>query len=586
VAKRISNQDAKEMLLAAGLKPLEEYKGSKVRIKCLHIRCGNICYPMLEKVKIGQIGCKPCRYEKVSKSLRLSERDARNVMIQAGYKPLEPYTNALTKWKCKHIPCGTIVYPLLNQIQQGSGGCSSCGHVTTGLKRRNSADAVADVLKAKQFILIGKYLGADKKLRVRCEVCGNEIDAIFAVISRDTGRGCKPCAVNESRLRYRMDLQEVRSRLDSSNMKLLGEYVNSNTPVACKCLKCGVVRNIRISVLLKGSGCRPCALAAAGKKRRTSEFTALEAMRKIGKVEPLEPYQNQNARWKSRCLTCGSIVYPRLGSITGRKGLGCEDCANKLRGIGKRVPQAKAFALFIRNDLIPLPDQNYVDAESRIDCIHSCGKKVNTSYRLVRANMSKKMGSCRPCGAIKSQDKQRFHISVMDKIYKSRNLTLVDRNYRGAQYKHQTLCNVCGHNWESIPSRISLGTGCPNCAKGGIKTNLPGYVYLISHSGLNAHKVGIANSAKTKLADRLYHHGKQGWVLVKRWDFKDSSKIQTIEKQVLKILRKEMDIPPYLAKDDMPFGGWTETLSADAISVTSLSKLIEIEIAASVSVGR
>ena len=92
--------------------------------------------------------------------------------------------------------------------------------------------------------------------------------------------------------------------------------------------------------------------------------------------------------------------------------------------------------------------------------------------------------------------------------------------------------------------------------------------------------MGIANLAKTKLADRLYHHGKRGWVLVKRWDFKDSSKIQIIEKQVFKVLRKEMNIPPYLAKDDMPFGGWTETLSADAISVTNLSKLIEIEIAA------
>lgn len=580
MAKRISNQEARDLLLAAGLKPLEEYKGSKVRIKCLHIECGNICYPMLEKVKIGQIGCKTCRYEKVSKSLRLSERDARKIMTQAGYKPLEPYTNALTKWKCRHNSCGTVVYPLLNQIQQGGGGCSSCGHITTGLKRRNSLDTVTEVLKSKQFTLIGKYVGAEKKLRVRCEICGNEIDAIFSVISRDTGRGCKPCAVNERRLRYRMDLQEVQSRLKSSNMKLVGEYKNSNTPVACKCLQCGVVRNIRISVLLKSSGCRPCALAKAGVRRRTSEFTALETMRTIGKVEPLEPYQNQNARWKSRCLTCGSIVYPRLGSITGRKGLGCEDCANKLRGIGKRVPQAKAFALFIQNDLIPLPDQNYVDAESRIVCIHSCGKKVTTSYRLVRVNISKKMGSCRACGAIKSANKQRFDISVIDKIYKSRGLTLVDRNYRGVQYKHQTLCDVCGHQWESTPSHISLGSGCPNCAKGGIKPKLPGYVYLITHSELNAHKVGIANTAKTKLADRLYHHSRQGWILVKKWDFIESHNIQTIEKQVFRILRKEMDIPPYLAKDDMPFGGWTETLSADAISITSLSKLIEIEIAA------
>jgi hypothetical protein len=33
----------------------------------------------------------------------------------------------------------------------------------------------------------------------------------------------------------------------------------------------------------------------------------------------------------------------------------------------------------------------------------------------------------------------------------------------------------------------------------------------------------------------------------------------------------------------MPFGGWTETLSADSISVTNLSKLIELEIAAAIS---
>lgn len=583
MAKKISNQEAKRILVAAGLEPLEEYVGSKIRIKCIHKVCGNVCYPMLEKVKIGQIGCKLCRYKMVSQKLKFSEVEANKIMKAAGYIPLEPYTNALTKWKCKHIQCGSVVYPLLNQIQQGGGGCSSCGHIATGLKRRNSKSAVLEVLKANQFTLISEYHGAEKKMRVRCEVCGNEIEAIYSVISRKGGRGCKPCAINESRIRYRMDLEEVRSRLKASNMKLLGEYKNSTTPVACKCLKCGVVRSIRISVLLKGSGCRPCALDKAGKKRRTSEFIALEVMRKIGKVEPIEPYQNQNAKWKSRCLTCGSIVYPRLGSITGRKGLGCEHCANKLRGIGKRVPQSKAYALFVQYDLIPLPDQNYVDAESRIVCVHACGKKVTTSYRLVRANETKKMGSCRHCGAIKSANKQRFDISIIDKVYKSRGLTLLDRNYRGVQYKHQTLCNVCEHRWESTPSHISLGSGCPNCAKGGIKTNLPGYIYLISHSEMNAHKIGIANTAKTKLADRLYHHGKQGWVLVKKWDFYESSEIQKIEKQVFKILRKEMDIPPYLAKDDMPFGGWTETLSADAISVTSLSRIIELEIAATTS---
>jgi len=95
---------------------------------------------------------------------------------------------------------------------------------------------------------------------------------------------------------------------------------------------------------------------------------------------------------------------------------------------------------------------------------------------------------------------------------------------------------------------------------------------------MNATKVGIANISKTKLADRFYHHQKQGWELIARWDFKLGKDAQEIEKEILRILRKEMKIPPYLAKEDMPFGGWTETLSADAISLTKLRKIIELEI--------
>ena len=95
---------------------------------------------------------------------------------------------------------------------------------------------------------------------------------------------------------------------------------------------------------------------------------------------------------------------------------------------------------------------------------------------------------------------------------------------------------------------------------------------------MGAHKVGIANIAKTPLADRFYHHKKQGWILVRRWDSTSGADIQSLEKEILRILRKDMSIPPYLAKDDMPFGGWTETLSAEAISVTKLRDLVEKKI--------
>ncbi len=146
------------------------------------------------------------------------------------------------------------------------------------------------------------------------------------------------------------------------------------------------------------------------------------------------------------------------------------------------------------------------------------------------------------------------------------------------RYKHLTICQVCGWKWNTLPSKIALGHGCPVCAKSSYKPNVAGYLYLISHVNMNATKIGIANISKTKLADRFYHHQKQGWNLVARWDFNIGKDAKKIEKEILRILRKEMRIPPYLSKEDMPFGGWTETLSADAISLPKLRKLIESEI--------
>jgi hypothetical protein len=141
------------------------------------------------------------------------------------------------------------------------------------------------------------------------------------------------------------------------------------------------------------------------------------------------------------------------------------------------------------------------------------------------------------------------------------------------------MCVKCEYKWSSKPVHISLGSGCPNCAKGGIKPNIPGYIYLISHSELNAYKVGIANSAKAKLNDRLYHHNLRGWSLIRRWDFEESKIIQLVEKNVFHEIRKEMQIPPYLSKLEMPVGGWTETICSDAISASEIASLIDTQIA-------
>jgi hypothetical protein len=578
MAKRTTPEEAAQILLKHGLKPLVPYVNSKSRWKSIHLECGTTCYPMLEKVKLGQIGCPECRYKKVAKSLRLSDEKAREMMLNAGYEPLVPYVNALTKWKSIHLVCGKTVYPHLNTIQQGGGGCKECGSTAAGLAMRNSLDKVNATLEKKDFVLLGNYRDSHTRIRLKCNVCEDVFWGIYTVISREKGRGCKNCALIASAKRYQLKPEILLQRLKKVNLELVGDYKNSRTTLQCRCLKCKKVFGIYPASLIDGGGCPECNRASAGLLRRNEESSSVEIMKKIGMVEPLEPYSGAGKRWKSQCLNCAQIVYPTLAGVKGRKQGGCKYCADKKRGEARRIPQEKAYALFLKNGFIPLAEQKYISAESSVRCIHTCGSTVSISYRSLSRNIALGSGSCRPCGSKKYADSARFNIEQIDKIYMKQKLKLAKREYLGMRYRHETICLVCGWKWETLPSRVALGHGCPACAKGNYKPDAPGYLYLITHLELNATKIGIANVSKTKLADRFYHHQKQGWELIARWNFDLGKNAQTVEKEILRILRKDMKIPPYLAKEDMPFGGWTETVSSDSISLPKLRNLIEIEV--------
>lgn len=284
MASRTSESEARKVLLELGLEPLEPYVNSKTKWKSLHIECGTECYPTLERAKLGQVSCPKCRYKTVARSLRFSNQKAVEIMRNAGYEPTEQYVNALSKWPSIHLKCGLIVSPTLNQIQNGQGGCLSCGHIETGLKRRNSVSRVEEVLKLKGFELVGEYTGAKNKLKVLCLVCKTTFDGTWGVISKKAGRGCNVCARKAAAERYRMDTAEVRERLKKANMELVGIYKSTHQPVECLCLHCGKVRKVRLSSLHRGGGCKPCGMKAAAKLRRTDESVAIEIMREIGKL--------------------------------------------------------------------------------------------------------------------------------------------------------------------------------------------------------------------------------------------------------------------------------------------------------------
>jgi hypothetical protein len=71
-------------------------------------------------------------------------------MIQNNLEPVQPYKSAKKRWKCVCKICGKTVYPTYNKIQQGRGGCRSCGiKIRVEKSRTPETFAVKQMLEAK-----------------------------------------------------------------------------------------------------------------------------------------------------------------------------------------------------------------------------------------------------------------------------------------------------------------------------------------------------------------------------------------------------------------------------------------------------
>jgi predicted GIY-YIG superfamily endonuclease len=95
--------------------------------------------------------------------------------------------------------------------------------------------------------------------------------------------------------------------------------------------------------------------------------------------------------------------------------------------------------------------------------------------------------------------------------------------------------------------------------------NEPAYLYLVTHQILGAHKIGIANDGTR--VNRIREHQKYGWDLFKSISFESGDEAFQIEQQVLSWLRQKKGLGIYLSKEQLPQGGYSETVDATEINL-------------------
>lgn len=134
------------------------------------------------------------------------------------------------------------------------------------------------------------------------------------------------------------------------------------------------------------------------------------------------------------------------------------------------------------------------------------------------------------------------------------------------------------HTWRAGVKNRMAGTGCPSCANFGYQSTSPGLLYFIENESLHARKVGITNPKAR--ANRLARFEVSGWKTLQTWSDDDGLLILNLETRMLKWLRKDLGLPPFLSAQDMGRqGGWSETFSIDGITNREVIEKVQYELA-------
>jgi len=248
---------------------------------------------------------------------KLDPKVAEKIMLKAGLKPLEPYKNAITKWKSRCLKCKEIVYPTYNTVQSGKRGCKTCARRLSSQNQRMDEDkAIKQMLKAKLQPL-EPYKLSGKPWKCRCLVCGSIVYPTHnAVSSRKSG--CNKCGENSSSQKQRKPEKEAINIMLAAKLKPLEPYKKNNLAWKCICIVCGKNTSPSLSSVVSGKGCKWCA------GNRVEEKDAIALMVSKG-YKPLVPYKSTHTRWKCEHLECGNIVYPQFANIQIGHG-GCKRC--------------------------------------------------------------------------------------------------------------------------------------------------------------------------------------------------------------------------------------------------------------------
>ena len=245
---------------------------------------------------------------------KMDSKVAVAVMKKASLKPLVPYVNSVTPWKCKCLVCNKIVEVQLQRVKYSSRGCPECGKIRSKTHRLHPKKfAYSEMLKAG-WRPLSSYDGKNNKSQWKseCIKCGEISKPTLGSVLAGRG-GCGYCKGN------RVNSKKAGDIMLQFSLKPLVKYPGAGVPWKSKCAICLQTVYPRFADVKYGIGCAYC----SGRRVKIADAEML--MKKAG-LKPLVKYPGASVPWSCLCLKCNREVSPAYNGIQQGRG-GCIFCA-------------------------------------------------------------------------------------------------------------------------------------------------------------------------------------------------------------------------------------------------------------------
>lgn len=144
--------------------------------------------------------------------------------------------------------------------------------------------------------ILGEYINMNTKIRCRC--IKHSYEWYGYPISILKGCGCKYCKSEKIRNALSLTYDEFVSRIKPT-IELIGDYINTITPVLVRCKICGHEWMAYPGNLLKNYGCPLCS-----GRYKDNEIFLKELSEVTNTILPLEKYNGFNTKILCKCLIC------------------------------------------------------------------------------------------------------------------------------------------------------------------------------------------------------------------------------------------------------------------------------------------